>query len=240
MLSARVNTTNGSVLCVEKKTAVLKHEYQVTGKSILEENGYSLYPAQPDKPVGIPSVVRAITDTKGFCYFNRKWQLYSFELIKMRVKEAKPSYSLYNVDFESRKIFAAMYRDDAFQSNKFGTKTCHDYINGTNEDAEDIKLFPVFTGGCTVEITGETKTIAGSPCFPVRCFDGSKPPPDPLKVNWHTDTRVMETPYIETRIATATGGREVRPFDFRGVSRIPFFVLRDDNDIAWINDYRVK
>lgn len=220
-------------------TAVLKHRFQVDGKSILEWAGHPLWPEQPSFDVGVPSVVRAITDSAGFCYFPREWQLFSLELIKMRIREVK-AYSEAMVISEAKAIFRVIYRDKAFQTNKFGTTTCADHVNGTNLDAEDMKLFPVSTGSNPKRVLGDKKLIAGEYYYPTECLNASARPPDPISFNWHTHPELIhQTPYIETRIKTPSGGREIRPFSFRGVEKIPYFILRKDSNIAWIKSDRI-
>lgn len=221
--------------------ATLKHRFEVDGKSILEHAGYSLWtPGMNVKDIGVPSVIRAKTPTQAdFCPMTKEWQLFSLDLIKMWVREKKPAYNDATVDYEARKIFRVAYRGKAFQTNKRGTETNRNYVNNLNMSADLIGVQPVFTGGNVVSVLGEAKRITGDLCYPVRCFNGSLLPPDPNVINWKTHPELIMRATIETRITAANGGREIRPFEFRGVSGFPFFVIVKNSDVAWIKVDRI-
>lgn len=214
------------------KLARLKHHHELTGKSLLEEQqGFPPYPQRPDGAIGIPSVEKAMVDNKkNFCYFTYQWQMFSFELIKMRVREVLYYESEANITLIAKKIFFSGYRNDAFQSNKAGTQTHRDYVNDKNSGAEDMKLEPVVTGGNVVKVLEPQRLFYGAVVHKCLCFDGTKPPPDPELVNWHTRPDMVHLATIETRIPTANGKREIRPFEFQGVSQFPYFVLVNGRD----------
>lgn len=222
---------------------LLKHQHDLDGKSILEHNGWPVYPASPTGPIGVPSVFRGIAPSakQDYCYFTRPWQMFSFELLKMNVRMKRPSLSESDVNSLAKRIFASGYKGDRFQSNKEGTDTNHDYVNGNNVTKEDIRLQYVFTGGNVVQILGKAERITGGyTAYPVRCFDGNKPPPDPSKVNWITHPELILRATIETRIVSGVGNREVRPFDLVGVSEFPYFIIVKGYDVIWIPIDRIK
>lgn len=245
MITSSVRLSDGSIqrfaLAKYPYLAVLKHQFEIDGKSILEHSGYPLWPERPDGATAIPSVVRLVTDSIGFCYFTEAWQRFSASIIKMRIREVMPYYTDSTLISETKAIFRALYRNKAFQTNKFGTDTCHDYVNGTNDDAEDMKMSPVLTGGNLVKVLGDAKLIAGDYYTPIECFNASLPPPDPYIVNWYTfPYLVFKTAYQESRILTLDGGRKIIPFGFRGVDNIPFFLLRRGSNIAWVKSDRIR
>jgi hypothetical protein len=218
------------------------HQYEVTGKSLLEEEqGKPLWPESPEYDIGIPSVEKGMTDNNmDFCYFTEPWQLYSFALIKMRVREVMPNATEVEIIRKAKIIFRAGYRDNAFQTNKAGSTTCCDYVNKTNGDAEDMKLETIITGGNYGMTLGPQMLFYGAVVHKIRCFDGTKPPPDPLKVNWHTRPELVGLATIETRIMTADGGREIRQFEFQGVSGFPYFVLVKGRDYFYLGKDRLR
>jgi len=218
----------------------LKHRHDVDGKSILEHNGFKLLnPGEDDgKPVGIPSVIRAYVGAD-FTEFVCRWQRFSFSLIKMWAHERKPEWQQLQLESECKKIFAALYRSDAFQSNKNGSDIKRDCINDNNTNKEWIKLFPVFTGGNVVRIVGDAKNVYGTLCYPVRCFDGLHFPPNPNNVNWKTSPHLIQWATIETRILKGDNDREIRPFEYRELAGMPFFVLARGQTWAWIDAERV-
>lgn len=224
---------------------VLKHLHDVIGKSILETHGYRmLYPNEEIKPVGDPSVFRGVNmndRNNTFCYFTEQWQKYSYEVIKINVRRKKPLFTENEVSYTARKIFAAGYKGDRFQSNKFGTDTCHDYVNGNNTSREDVRLEYQFTGGNVVQILGEKKNVPGGlPSYPVRCFDGLKSPPDPKAINFLTYPYLVLKATIETRKLKNLNDREVRPFDLVGVSEFPHFLLVKGSDVIWVPEERIR
>jgi hypothetical protein len=221
---------------VESKYAKLKHRFQVDGKSLLEHAGKPLYPESPNYDIGVPSVIRAYTPTQAdFCYMNKSWQEFSFGLIKRHIQDVRPLWPQKDIDTIGRKMFYSMYRDNAFQSNKRGTWTRRDWINQTNMDQEDIGLQPIFTGGNIVTLVGEKIYKGGTYYYPVHCFDGNKPPPD---IDHAWDNRLeygIMWATIETRIRTENNHREIRPFSFSGIDRVPFFVIVRDANVCYLN-----
>jgi hypothetical protein len=151
-----------------------------------------------------------------------------------------PNATSAEVTSKAKIIFKAGYRDNAFQTNKAGTTTCRDYVNGKNEGAEDMKLECVITGGNQALVLGPELLFYGATVHKIRCFDGTKAPPDPAKVNWHTHPELVGMATIETRIMTADGGREIRPFEFAGVSGFPYFVLVKGRDYFYLGRDRLK
>ena len=230
------------------KFAKLKHRFQVDGQSILEHNGFPLYPLRPDGQVGVPSVIRSVTPTQAdYCLFTREWQRYSFFLLKKLVKKQKPLLTEFEVIALAKKIFASGYRGNAFQSNKRGTfdpKTGkpqrHDWINGTGEDLQDIGLQPIFTGGNVVQVIGDKVKKAGLYYYPVKCFNGSIPPPSPADVNWENHPELVLWGTIETRIQINGDQREIRPFGFSGITGFPYFVIVENSDVCYIEDNRIS
>ena len=228
------------------KYGLLKHEHDITGKSILEENGWPLLLKNPTVPtlnVGIPSVFRGISVNRvdTFAYFTKEWQFYSFDLIKMNIRRKMPMISELEVIKLGKMVFAAGYRDNAFQSNKHGTKTCHDYVNGNNTDKEDVRLEYQYTGGNVVQILGDAAKVTGAGyCYPVKCFNGSMNPPSANSVNWMTRPDLVMWGTIETRVLQGLSDRQVRYMSFAGVNEFPFFLLAKNSDIIYVPQERVR
>jgi hypothetical protein len=219
------------------------HDIPIDGKRIsrLEHNGFKLLqPGQDDgKPVGIPSTVRAHT-VKEWCPFTLRWQLFSFALIVKWALVRHPEWTVAYRERLCRKAFAQLYRNDAFQTNGYGSDTCHDWINGSNPKKEDMRMFPVFTAGNIVRVLGAAERIGGVLRYPVRCLDGRQPPPDPNTFDWDTRPQYIQWATIETRILKGEDDREVRPFDFQDISGMPFFILASDANVAWIDVTRIR
>jgi hypothetical protein len=219
------------------------HEHEVNGKSLLElQQNLPLWPGLPDRDVGIPSVEKAMTDNnKDDCVFSAEWQRFSYALILMRVQEVFPLISLQEQEDKAKKIFASGWRDKAFATNKAGSTTCYDVINGTNSDAEMMRMECVPTGGNLGMLMTVPFIYKGAMVHEVQCFDGLKPPPDPKVVNWHTTPWLVHpTATIETRIATVNGGREIRPFEFQGVKGFPCFQIVAGRDYYLFATSRIK
>lgn len=218
------------------------HEHEVNNKSLLElQQNLPLWPGLPDRDIGIPSVEKAMTDNgKDDCIFTPEWQRFSYALILMRTQEVFPSLSLQEQEIKAKKIFASGWRDKAFATNKMGSTTCYDVINGTNSDAELMRMECIPTGGNLGMLMSGSFSYRGAMVYKVQCFDGTKPPPDPQIINWHTTPWLIHMAKIETRIATADGGREIRDFDFQGVSGFPCFQIVSGRDYYLFATNRIK
>ena len=62
----------------------------------------------------------------------------------------------YDNDY-AKKSFASFTRGNAYAFDFAGSNTRHDYINDTNEDAENIQNKPMLTADAVMEIVGDTK-----------------------------------------------------------------------------------
>lgn len=225
----------------------LLHKHQLPPyKSILEAAGYPmLYPGHEEKPVGDPSVIRAlIFDDHGkqldFIPFSRRYQLFSYSLIWNHSLKIRPSWTPAERERRCKKAFAQLYRGDCFQTNKAGTDTCRDYVNDANEGKQDPKLYPVFTAGNIVRVQGEPRRMFGNDYYPVWVMNSYAGAPNPDNVNWDKKPQVIHMATIETRIWNGDNKRVIRPFDFQDISGMPVFVLSAGNTIAWIDVTRVQ
>jgi len=81
--------------------------------------------------------------------------------------------------------WADFMHDKKFITNGFGSETCHDYINGTNEGREDMKQETLTTCGNIVILTGSKRNIGGKPFAGVLMLDRSFDPPDADTLLYH-------------------------------------------------------
>ena len=73
-------------------------------------------------------------------------------------------------EVEAKSSFKSLFRNDAYATNKFGTTTCADYINGTNLNKGLPRLIPMVCGGATLKPLGE-KTIFGISCWEIQTIN---------------------------------------------------------------------
>lgn len=90
-----------------------------------------------------------------------------------------------------------------------------------------------------MEVVGKQTRKFGADVYPIRCFDGSKPPPNANEVNHKTHPELVGLATIETRIKTADGGREIRPFEYQKVNGLPYFVLVNGSDVCYLGEERL-
>lgn len=231
-----------------------RHDIDELGRSQLEiEGGWKVYPPnQPSGVMGIPSVIKMKTDRKGYAGFKKDWQIFSFELLKRRVKQQNPNAPIASIEAVARKLFSTAYTGDRFQCNKAGTDDGYnDYING-NITGEDIKLEPIILGGNVMKVVGSSKNVYGEECLPVKVFNSSNPAPDASIYNFENTPEMVFLGTIETRIMKDNNPRDriVRSFEFinqsysgiekKSTTAIPYFILVDGSDIAWIAKNRIK
>lgn len=207
--------------------------------------------------IGIPSTVK-LSATKPSVNFTKEWQLYSFDLLKRRVRQLNPNAPESSIEFVARSLFKSAYTSDRFQSNKNGTESKADFVNLTNLKKEPIKLEPIITAGNIVSATGSRKRIAGAEYAEIICFNVNNEPPNADDVNFETHPELVFLGTIETRIPKEPNGRVIRFFDFTvpkvkvnkkdelpagittgSISAIPYFVLTETGT-AWIPVSRLK
>jgi len=247
MIYMDVTLDNKTIRLTEngKRYARLKHLHEISGKSIMEEyNGHPLYPAAPNQQIGVPSVFRGIAPNKSdWCWFTKEWQEYAYHLILLNVRRKKPNLIPVEQEKLAKRIFAVGYRDNAFHTNNTGSWTHRDWINGSNLTANDMKLQYQFCAGNVVEVIGDKQRIQGGfTAYPVRCFNGSLPPPKLDRPAFENSLQnpLVQWATIETRIRTSNGKREIRPFDLVGVSEFPFVTPCYQSDVLWITEDRLR
>ena len=226
--------------------AKLRHDHDIVGKSIMEQAGQPLWPLRPSQPIGVPSRVRALTPSQDdYCPMNCAWQNYAYQNLVMYLQDSR-KLALPAAQTLAKRVFRALYRADAFQSNKRGTESSnagwirYDCVNGTHPEKDFVGLQPIWTGGNIVRVLGDKVSKGGTEYYPVECFNGSVPPPDIQQVNYKTHPHLFPWGTIETRKKIGKNDREVRPFSLAGVDRIPFFVIVRNDTKAYIAASRIK
>lgn len=139
---------------------------QLWPKHVIEEPSRRYHVSRPTRNgatrqfKGLPAVARFQVDT--FVEMNRDIQLWMHGLCVARVPGIPA--------LEARNDWAGLMRDDRFITNRFGSTTCADYINGTNLNKEDMKLQPSACGGAILKITGEDE-VGGEDCWEFEAID---------------------------------------------------------------------
>ena len=210
-----------------------------------------LYPGDSDRPQGVPSVIRAYiknNDPKtDFVFFTKRWQEFAFSLIVSWSKLLRPHWSDNERDFRCKKFFEALYRSDAFATNKAGVDICNNYISGGIGKKSDPKLYPIFCGGNVVRVVGPAANVYGKLRVPVRLLNARAGCPSVGRTNWNSSPQLIQWATIETRVWNGDNSREIRPFDYSStyhgdrdnLSGAPYFHLCDGDDISWSEADRI-
>lgn len=209
--------------------ARVKTSYEQTGKSRLTMNGANYKQGQR---AGLPDtwqIVGRTTAENDFVRLRSNLQYLWYD-------ECKKRAPLIDVDAN----FNSLTKGDKFQTNRFGSDTCHVYPTGKNEDKEDMRYFTLVTAEAILEIAGLPAFFARTWHTPFWCIDASKPvssfTPDKYPYRWYVPYNSIRNPIkdVNGNWIGIYDESIVEPFgQFNGRAIVPIYM--PNTNVAWID-----
>jgi len=168
-----------------------------------------------DNHVGLPEYVSLIGD---FVRLTEPLQFYGLSLLQKSAGDTMSHEQVVHA-------YSWLMDGNTAFTNKFGSGTCAFYPDGRNLDKEDMRQFPVVTGGNYFELLDTTPLLVyGQLCWKIKAFNINEPFPDPA--NWREDYRVFRaTNSWATRMADGSIKRGVDEFPQLGGKDVPVPLL---------------
>lgn len=125
--------------------------------------------------------------------------------------------------------FRSVLRDNGAFSNKMGSTTRADYVNGTNLDQGPIKVATAITAGAYLKVLhgGVVEDIRGKLGIAVQTLDGNKPPPPLDAFDPHVENPNIFFAVNSLRLRLPDTTPRCDPFGQLGGLNVPFFVMGD-------------
>lgn len=136
---------------------------------------------------GIPAPCRFVDDRFVKLTCPLQWWIHN-----MNCERLSPSIS----EATRKSWFRSMFRDNAFITNKLGTNSEHDCINGTNEESGEPRYQPMAMGGALLRLSGERR-MYGQDCHLV---DAINPHVEFEKYHYSTHPWLFFPPTISARL----------------------------------------
>lgn len=153
-----------------------------------------------------------------FVTLNRAWQEFWFEQLKIM----RPNWTRAMLV----KAWASLTKNGRCWTDRHAVQNGYaDFIQGINTNKQGIGYKTIDTGGNIVSVISGLKNMGGAGYYMVETLDGTKPPPDPQKINHFTRPDLIPLGTIRTKIILPDGRHRVDEFSQLGGVDVPSLLI---------------